>query len=69
MKTTTIIAPLHAYAPAAEIPKANSIPAVILGTLLLAGIVFIGAALLALGLLSWPIRLVRRRIQMGRAKG
>jgi hypothetical protein len=66
--TTTIIAPIHAHGPASEIPKANTFLDLVQGTLWLAGIVLIGAALLLIGLLSWPIRAVLRRLQFNKTK-
>jgi hypothetical protein len=48
---------------AAPVFWGRSVVAFAHGAILLAGIVSIGAALLLLGLLAWPVRLVRR--QMG----
>ncbi|UYQ70644.1 hypothetical protein OF122_11205 [Pelagibacterium flavum] len=63
MKTTTIIAPIHTPDPAIPAPRGTTVLGFVQGTLLLAGIVVVAAALLLMGLVSWPIRFMRRRFQ------
>jgi hypothetical protein len=68
MKTTTILTPIPSHGPTTVMPKGNTVLGMIQGAVLLAAVVTIGAALLVIGILSWPIRLLRRRFGYNRTR-